>query len=61
MSVPNTQLLKRALEDLAEELKSNMPMINGIDADWARGYQAGQWDAGFHIEQLLQEFFNYEK
>ncbi|MFA5025033.1 MAG: hypothetical protein WC503_00800 [Candidatus Shapirobacteria bacterium] len=61
MSSPNIQLLKATLENLAKELKSNRPMIYGIDGAWAQGYQGGQWDAGFHIEELLKDFFDYEK
>lgn len=57
MSVPNVNQLKASLEALVKELQSDKFMIQEMDDDWVRGYKGGQWDAEFHIEELLSEFF----
>jgi hypothetical protein len=60
MSVPNINALKQELKVLAEELKSEtpIPLTGLIEEKWMQGYMSGQWDAGYHIEQIIKDFFD---
>jgi hypothetical protein len=59
MFVPKSTTIKTSLEALVKELKSVDPNYDWITEEWGNGYRSGQWDAGFHLEELLKEFFDY--
>jgi hypothetical protein len=55
MAVPNYDLLVKKLYELADELQK----ANALDfmaSEFGRGYEAGQYDSGFHLLHLLGEF-----